>query len=96
MADLIHQHSVIVTSDDGDRYRARIYGEQRRDGTWSGWLEFVPADVSSRAFALRTGQETSQPDRKAVDYWAGGLERIYLQGALVRAQRARLVTKSQP
>jgi hypothetical protein len=36
---------------------------------------------------LSTGQETSQPDLKALEYWAGGLEPIYLAGALERAQR---------
>jgi hypothetical protein len=34
---------------------------------------------------LRTGQETSQPNRDAVAYWAGGLEPIYFEGAFTRA-----------
>jgi hypothetical protein len=34
----------------------------------------------------RTGQETSQPDRKALEYWATGLEAVYLEGALARAK----------
>ena len=92
MPELIHEHSVTVTADAGGRYRARVYGERRRDGTWSGWIEFVPAD-GGRAPTLRTGQETSQPDRKAVDYWAGGLEPVYLEGAL---SRARPSTRSAP
>jgi len=87
MAVFIHQHSAVVQGDGGKRYRARVYGEERRDGTWSGWLEFVPADGSTNTGALRTDQETSQPDRSAVDYWAGGLEPVYLEGALERAQR---------
>jgi hypothetical protein len=86
MAELIHRHSKVVRSGDGKRYRATSYGEQRRDGTWSGWIEFVPADGAQDA-ALRTDQETSQPDRQAVDYWAGGLEPIYLEGALNRARK---------
>jgi len=89
MPEFIHEHSVVVKSDDGMRYRARVYGEQRREGTWSGWIEFVPADGGRLAdTALRTGQETSQPDRKAVEYWAGGLEPVYLEGALTRARQA--------
>ena len=88
MSEFIHEHSAMVTSDDGVRYRARIYGEQRREGTWSGWIEFVPADGGRQSPTLRTGQETSQPDRKAVEYWAGGLEPIYLEGALTRARDA--------
>ena len=35
---------------------------------------------------LRTDQETSQPNRSALEYWADGLEPIYLEGALARAQ----------
>lgn len=88
MPELIHEHSATVTADQGVRYRARVYGEQRRDGTWSGWIEFVPADGRRAAVTLRTGQETSQPDRKAVVYWAGGLEPVYLEGALTRAREA--------
>lgn len=88
MPELIHEHSATVTADKGGRYRARVYGEQRRDGTWSGWIEFVPADGARAAATLRTGQETSQPDRKAVEYWAGGLEPVYLEGALTRAREA--------
>lgn len=87
MPELIHEHSVTVTADDGVRYRARVYGEQRRDGTWSGWIEFVPVIGGPAAGPLRTGQETSQPDRKAVEYWAGGLEPVYLEGALIRARQ---------
>jgi hypothetical protein len=34
---------------------------------------------------LRTGQETTQPSRETLDYWAGGLEPVYLQGAMTRA-----------
>lgn len=88
MAEFIHEHSTIVAAEDGRRYRARVYGERRREGTWSGWLEFVPIEGGAVAGALRTSQETSQPDRKAVEYWAGGLEPVYLQGALTRARPA--------
>ena len=87
MSELIHEHSVVVTAEDGLRYRARVYGERRREGTWSGWIEFVPAGGGRGSATLRTGQETSQPDRKAVEYWAGGLEPVYLEGALARARQ---------
>jgi hypothetical protein len=88
MAQLIHEHSVQVRAADGRQYRARVFGERRSDGTWMGWLEFVPVG-SSDGKALRTGQETSQPDRQAVEYWAGGLEPVYLEGALARAKGER-------
>jgi hypothetical protein len=35
--------------------------------------------------ALRTGRETTQPNRDAVAYWASGLEPVYFEGAFVRA-----------
>lgn len=88
MPDFIHEHTVIVTGNNGTRYRARVYGERRREGTWSGWIEFVPADGGRASATLRTGQETSQPDRRAVEYWAGGLEPVYLEGALTRARQS--------
>ena len=88
MGELIHTHSAHVRTDDGTEYEAHTYGAARANGTWAGWLEFHPLD--QRATVLRTGQETSQPDRGALAYWAGGLERVYLEGALVRARsRAR-------
>lgn len=92
MSQPIHQHSVHVRASDGTEYRAITYGESRPDGTWSGWIEFVPTD--GQGPALSTGQETSQPDRRAVEYWAGGLERVYLEGALARAQRAAFTTRT--
>ena len=85
MAELIHTHSAHVWTADGAKYEARIYGTMRRDGTWAGWLEFHPVGHSRRV--LQTGQETSQPNRAALEYWAGGLEPLYLEGALARAQR---------
>lgn len=63
-------------------YCAYVLGAARGDGTWAGWIEFVPEDGSPR---LRTGQETSQPNRDALAYWATGLEDVYLDGALARA-----------
>jgi hypothetical protein len=93
MSELIHEHSATVTGKDGMQYRACVYGEQRRDGTWGGWIEFVPAQDGATSRALRTGQETSQPDRKAVEYWAGGLEPVYLEGALSRARDATSTVK---
>ena len=90
MADLIHEHSARVRAQDGTVYRARTYGAARPDGTWAGWLEFSPteADPGEVPATRRTGQETSQPDRRALVYWAGGLEPVYLEGALQRALRA--------
>jgi hypothetical protein len=84
LAELIHTHSATVVSD-GIRYRALIYGQERPDGTWVGWIEFLPIGEGA---ARRTEQETSQPNRKAVEYWASGIEPLYLDGALARSGSA--------
>jgi hypothetical protein len=65
-------------------YNVYVLGAERSDGTWAGWIEFAPADGTQR---LRTGQETSQPNREALAYWASGLEDVYLEGALERAAK---------
>lgn len=83
MAELIRERSAMVK--DGDTiYLVRIYAKERTDGGWHGWLQFHPTDKSKPV--LRTGQETSQPSRVAIQYWAYGLEPIYLEGALARAE----------
>jgi hypothetical protein len=82
MRELIHRHSAQVRGDDERTYEAYVYGQQRVDGTWIGWIEFVPREGGP---VLRTTRETSQPDHDALVYWAGGLEPLYLEGALTRA-----------
>ena len=84
MAEFIHEHSTRVKGEDGTTYIVRTYAQERIDGTWEGWLEFHPTD--ERKQVLRTEQETSQPNRLAIEYWASGLEPIYLEGAFARAQ----------
>jgi hypothetical protein len=86
-AELIHEHSTRVKDLDGTTYVARVCGKGRADGTWEGWLEFHPTDGHQPM--LRTGRETSQPNRVSIEYWASGLEPIYLDGAFARA-RGRL------
>lgn len=83
MRELIHRHSAHVRTRSGVLYEALVYGEPRPDGTWIGWLEFLPMTGGR---VLRTGRETSQPNRDALEYWAGGLEPLYLEGAVERAQ----------
>ena len=85
MAELIQEYSTRVTGVDGTTYTVRAYAEERADATWEGWLEFHPAHESEKP-VLRTGQETSQPNRVTVEYWASGLEPIYLEGAPARAR----------
>ena len=79
---LIRKHAAHVTSGTFT-YLVHVCGQERVDGTWEGWLEFHPTGGSS---VFRTDQETSQPNRTALEYWADGLEPVYLEGALARAQ----------
>ncbi|HWM94944.1 MAG TPA: hypothetical protein VN493_29585 [Thermoanaerobaculia bacterium] len=83
MPELIHEYSFVYRSEDGIAYVPRAWGEARTDGTWEGWLEFIPAGGAGST--LRTGQETTQPNRDAVAYWASGLEPVYFEGAFARA-----------
>ena len=84
MAELLQEYSTRVGGADGTTYIVRSYTEGRADGTWAGWLEFHPTDAGKPV--LRTGQEMSQPSRVTVEYWASGLEPVYLEGALARAR----------
>jgi len=67
----------------GTKYKARALGFQRADGLWEGRVEFQ--DGSGKP--VSTGHETTQPNLTDLQYWATGLEPIYLEGALQRALR---------
>jgi hypothetical protein len=84
MKQLIHRCSTHILDGDGRRYTAAAYGAERADGTWVGWIEFTPVDGEGPV--SRTDNETSQPNRAALEYWATGLEPLYLDGAFARAQ----------
>ena len=62
-------------------WHVRVEGVQRDDGTWAGRIVF--ADGTNMRV---TDRETSQPNRDALEYWASGLEAVYLEGALERAR----------
>ena len=85
MAELIHEHSTPIKTPDGLRFVARTYGEERPGGTWIGWIEFTRTDDGAGPM-LRTERETTQPNRQALEYWASGVEPVYLWGAFERAQ----------
>ena len=83
-AELLQEYATAVAGPDDTTYIVRSYGEERRDGTWIAWLEFEPDDPNKPS--LQTAQETSQPNRVAVEYWATGLEPVYFEGAFERAR----------
>jgi len=73
-----------LVTTDGEIYTVHVYGRQRTDGLWEGWIEFVSPDGP----VMRTSAETSQPKLVDLEYWASGLSPVYFEGALQRAQDA--------
>lgn len=73
-----------VVDSTGTEFIPRVFGRERADGTWEGWIEFV--GVGSRT-VLRTGRETTQSKFEDLAYWARGLEGTYLEGAFARARQ---------
>jgi hypothetical protein len=82
MAETLLQYQHTVTGPDGTVYEARACGSPMAGGTWQGWIEFVPTDGGP---PLRSGRETTQPNRVDTAYWATGVSPVYLEGALKRA-----------
>jgi hypothetical protein len=82
MAQVLAQFTDVLTDEDRISYRAHACGAEMADGKWQGWLEFLPL---SGGKPIRSGRETTQPNRVDVAYWATGLTVVYLQGALERA-----------
>lgn len=89
-----------ISDAAGAMYFAQAAGRQREDGLWEGWLEFIPEKETGRP--VSSERETTQPNRTDLEYWAQGLTRVYLQGALARAlstdatQHDRSVTRDGP
>ena len=82
MAQVLAQYPDVLTDEDRVSYRAHACGAPMPDGKWQGWLEFIPLDGSA---PIRSGRETTQPNRADTEYWATGLTVVYLEGALQRA-----------
>jgi hypothetical protein len=89
----VHDYAAPVSDLDGHAYRAAALGERRPDGTWIGWLEFVPD--TGGGVVWRTPRETTQSNLAALIYWSLGLEGVYLEGALERAIVARTLAAEQ-
>lgn len=80
MAETLVRFTEAITGRDGRAYIATALGTRGSDGLWHGWLEFSDGTVS-----VRTTQESEQPNRDDLRYWAQGLTYVYLEGALERA-----------
>jgi hypothetical protein len=93
VGELLHEFASEVQDADGHAYSARAMGRQRRGSrVWEGWLEFAP---QGGGVVRRSPVETTQPNREALSYWATGLEKVYLEGALERAIVARSVAHAR-
>lgn len=93
MAHVILTYQTTLETPEGRTYRPRACGRPRDDGTWEGWLEFLPDDASE---VVRSARETTQPNLADLEYWATGLTPIYLEGALTRALAGPLQAAPAP
>jgi hypothetical protein len=82
VAEVFVEFSEHVSTKDSDKYIARACGGETDRGMWQGWIEFVPLAGGE---VVRTGRETTQPNRTDTEYWATGLTPVFLEGALHRA-----------
>jgi hypothetical protein len=82
MAEVIRVFDGSLIGPDGRQYSGWVWGSERPDGRWEGWLEFHDGST-----VARTDRETTQSNRAGLVYWAGGLTSVYAQGALSRAIR---------
>lgn len=93
MSELLVRFDESIPGPDGRRYFAQAMGEEMAGGLWEGWLEFFLVDDSAEPCS--SGRETTQPNRKSVDYWAQGLTRVYLEGAAARACAQKAVPRQK-
>lgn len=93
MAEVFVEFAEPVVAKDGGTYVARACGGEMDNGMWQGWLEFLPIESGE---AVRSGRETTQPNRQDTEYWATGLTPIYLEGALDRAQNPPTKVPARP
>lgn len=84
MPEVLVKFDEPISDLHGAMYLAQAVGSQREDGLWEGWLEFIGPNESE--LSISSGRETTQPNRADLEYWAQGLSRVYLQGALARAE----------
>ena len=81
MPEVLIEYDIRIEGPDGRLYGARACARDRADGLWEAWIEFDPVNGEQ---PIRTGRETTQPNREDVFYWATGLTATYLDGALTR------------
>jgi hypothetical protein len=93
VAEVLVEFTEPVVAKDGATYVARACGTETDRGMWQGWIEFVPMDGGP---TIRSGRETTQPNRQDTAYWATGLTSVYLEGALARASNPLVRSAPRP
>lgn len=93
MAEVFVTYNDPIAATDGTIFLARACGREMGDGRWEGWIEFESTDGAE---VLRSGRETTQPNRQDTAYWATGLTPVYLEGALTRAREPRVAVAPSP
>lgn len=83
MSEILVKFDEPIYTPDGRKFFAQAAGKETDAKLWEGWLEFLPVDDSSASVCSE--RETTQPNRKNLEYWAQGLTKVYLEGALNRA-----------
>jgi hypothetical protein len=82
MSEMVHERAIALADESGRRFDlVRVHAEEQPGGTWQGWIEFRSAEGES----VTTDRETTQSNLAGVEYWATGLEPVFLEGALHRA-----------
>jgi hypothetical protein len=93
IAEVFVTYNDPIATTDGTVFQARACGREMNDGRWEGWIEFESIDGME---VLRSGRETTQPNRDDAAYWATGLTPVYLEGALTRAREPRVAVAPVP
>jgi hypothetical protein len=93
MAEVLATFTHTLLDENRVRYRAQACGAPMPDGTWQGWIEFLPLGGGA---PVRSGRETTQPNRRDTEYWATGLTAVYLEGALRRARHPIVIHDVAP
>src|SRR5262245_8159672 len=78
----VQEYTPVLRHRTGERFVARAYAGRQPGRLWEAWLVFLSLRTGR---AVATDRETTQSTREHVLYWATGLGRTYLQGALARA-----------
>ena len=93
MAEVLVEYTDLVLAAEREQYVARACGAETDSGRWQGWIEFTNRRTGE---ILRSGRETTQPNRTDTLYWATGLTAVYLEGALDRALHPLVKAHARP